>query len=160
MAKERGSIFTDNIHICQDWSQITSEFDSSLKPIPNREEGDLVRQGWVFRVHKRENYPLEPSIERVHPYTEWDWAEHKILREFQSKAQLHMDAKQLPPTTSEHKLSWLAIMQHYGAPTRLLDLGVPTLRRRPNAPADRAAADLHGCGNSSRYRNRRSGIGL
>ena len=39
-------------------------------------------------------------------------------------------------------------------------LGVPTLRRRPNAPADRAAADLHGCGNSSRYRNRRSGIGL
>ena len=40
------------------------------------------------------------------------------------------------------------------------DLGVPTLRRRPNAPADRAAADLHGCGNSSRYRNRRSGIGL
>ena len=29
----------------------------------------------------------------------------------------------------------------------LNDLGVPTLRRRPNAPADRAAADLHGCGN-------------
>src|SRR5437762_1738131 len=31
------------------------------------------------------------------------------------------------------------------------DLGVPTLRRRPNAPADRAAADLHGCGSPSRY---------
>jgi hypothetical protein len=120
MAKERESIFTDNIHTCRGWSQITSEFDSLLKPIPNQEEGDLVRQGWVFRGHKREDYPLAPSIER-HPYTEWDWAEHKILREFQSKATLHMDAKQLPPTAREHKLSWLAIMQHYGAPTRLLD---------------------------------------
>src|SRR6266480_4953336 len=29
--------------------------------------------------------------------------------------------------------------------------GVPTLRRRPNAPADRAAVDLHGCEGPSRY---------
>jgi hypothetical protein len=32
-----------------------------------------------------------------------------------------MDPRQLPPKTPEHKLDWLAIMQHYGAPTRLLD---------------------------------------
>jgi serine/threonine protein kinase len=30
-------------------------------------------------------------------------------------------------------------------------LGVPTVRRRPNAPADRAAVDLHRCGSPSRY---------
>jgi hypothetical protein len=121
MGQERESVFTDNIHICQDWSHITSEFDSLLRPIPNQDEGTLVRQGWIFRGHKRADYPLKPSIERAHLYTDWDWAEHKILQEFQSKAALHMDPRQLPPTTPEHKLNWLAIMQHYGAPTRLLD---------------------------------------
>ena len=38
--------------------------------------------------------------------------------------------------------------------------GVTTLRRRPNARADRAGADLPGCGSLSRYRSHRSGRGL
>ena len=117
MAKERESIFIDNIHICQDWSQITSEFDYFIKPIA----GPDSLQGWIFRGHKREGYPLEPSIERAYGCREWDWAEGRVLKEFQSKAALHMDPGRLPPRTPEHKLDWLAIMQHYGAPTRLLD---------------------------------------
>lgn len=78
MAKERESIFTDNVHICQDWSQITSEFDYFIKPIANPDN----LQGWVFRRHKREDYPMEPSIERAHSCTGWDLAEHMVLREF------------------------------------------------------------------------------
>ena len=64
---------------------------------------------------------MQPSIEREYPYIDWAEAEHKILREFQSKARLHMDPAQLPPTSAKFKLSWLAITQHYGVPTRLLD---------------------------------------
>jgi hypothetical protein len=45
--------------------------------------------------------------------------EYKILREFQSKARMHMDPSHIPQT--EYKLGWLSIIQHYGAPTRLLD---------------------------------------
>jgi hypothetical protein len=58
---------------------------------------------------------LEPSIERAYPTTDWDEAEYKALQEFQSKAGLHMEAAQLPEPGD--KLGWLAIMQHYGAPT-------------------------------------------
>jgi hypothetical protein len=32
---------------------------------------------------------------------------------------MHLDPAQIPPT--DYRLGWLAIMQHYGAPTRLLD---------------------------------------
>jgi hypothetical protein len=42
-----------------------------------------------------------------------------LLGEFQSKARLYKSAYDLPPL--EDKLSWLALMQHYGVPTRLLD---------------------------------------
>jgi hypothetical protein len=119
MAKERESIFTDNIVPWKGWSALTEQFDSLPKPVQRRDEWDLYEQGWVFRGHKKDKYPLEPSIERVH--TEWAEAEHRMLQEFQSKAPLHMDSRRLPPTASEHKLSWLATMQHYGAPTRLLD---------------------------------------
>jgi len=119
----RESKFEGNIQICSEWSDITREFDSLLKKVPNMEDTgeDLVWQGWIFRGHKRAEYALEPLIERVHRCTGWDLAEHKAMLDFQSKAPLHMDPMQLPPTTPEHKLSWLAIMQHYGAPTRLLD---------------------------------------
>jgi hypothetical protein len=116
-----GSTFTDNIVKCKNWSSITKQFGSLPETISKRDEGEffLFEQGWIFRGHKREDYPLQPSIERVH--SEWAEAEHRMLQEFQSKAPLHMDSRRLPPTASEHKLSWLAIMQHYGAPTRLLD---------------------------------------
>jgi hypothetical protein len=106
--------------VCSDWAAITQEFDQLPKPILRRdEEGDLFHQGWIFRGHKRESYSLAPSIERAYPYCEWSEAEYKILREFQSKARMHLDPAQIPPT--DYRLGWLAIMQHYGAPTRLLD---------------------------------------
>jgi hypothetical protein len=121
MARERKSIFTDGVNMVpwKCWSALTRQFDSLPKTTSERVEGDLFEQGWVFRGHKKESYPLQPSIERVH--TEWAEAEHRMLQEFQSKAPLHMDSGRLPRAASKHKLSWLAVMQHYGVPTRLLD---------------------------------------
>jgi len=119
-ANNNESRFREGVQVCPDWAAITHEFDQLPKPILRRdEEGDLFHQGWIFRGHKRESYSLAPSIERAYPYSDWSEAEYKILREFQSKARMHLDPAQIPPT--DYRLGWLAIMQHYGAPTRLLD---------------------------------------
>jgi FRG domain len=75
----------------------------------------------VFRGHERE-YNLKPSIERAVEQTgkmQWSALELMVLNEFQCKARLHLDPADLP--SIEQKLSWLAVMQHYGVPTRLLD---------------------------------------
>jgi hypothetical protein len=118
----KGSRFTANVIDCPDWRALTVAFDEIPAPVLRRdEEGETFRRGWVFCGHKRKFYPLQPSIERAYPYTFWPEAEYRLLREFQAKAPMHMDPATLPEPNGKHKLSWLAIMQHYGAPTRLLD---------------------------------------
>jgi len=42
-----------------------------------------------------------------------------FLAEFQAKAPLHVASRDLPQINE--RLAWLALMQHYGVPTRLLD---------------------------------------
>lgn len=42
-----------------------------------------------------------------------------MLDEFQKKARLHISSEHRPEL--KDKISWLALMQHYGVPTRLLD---------------------------------------
>jgi hypothetical protein len=119
-AKNNESRFRESVQVCPDWTAITREFDRLPKPVLRQdEEGEFFHQGWIFRGHKKESYSLAPSIERAYPYCDWSLAEFRILREFQSKARMHLDPAQVPQT--DYRLGWLAIMQHYGAPTRLLD---------------------------------------
>jgi hypothetical protein len=119
-AVKSGSRFKDNIHVCPDWATITREFDKLSKPVWRRDEEDeAYHQGWVFRGRKRETYDLAPLIERVYRHGDWAEAEYKALQEFKSKARMHMDPVQIPE--ADDPLGWLAVMQHYGAPTRLLD---------------------------------------
>ena len=114
------SRFRENILPCPDWITIREHFDQLPKPARGwDDDGEIWRKGWIFRGQKEECYLLEPSIERAYPSTDWNEAEYKALQEFQSKAGLHMEAARLPKPGD--KLGWLAIMQHYGAPTRLLD---------------------------------------
>ncbi len=110
----------NNTFECHDWLNIREHLDQLPKPGRERDEdGKVWPKGWIFRGHKNENYLLAPTIERECQYNEWNETEYKALQEFQSKAGLHIDAGQLP--LADDKLGWLAIMQHYGAPTRLLD---------------------------------------
>lgn len=76
---------------------------------------------WIFRGHKSANYELAPSVERAAPDLPLPWKalESELLKEFQAKAPLHISPERLPH--ADDKLSWLALMQHYGVPTRLLD---------------------------------------
>jgi hypothetical protein len=105
------------------WSAVTAAFDGFPPPTLDFDsEGELNRRVWVFRGHKTLSYALQPSIERAAERRPESWSvlEAMMLAEFQSKARLHMDSQDLPPL--EQRLSWLALMQHYAIPTRLLDV--------------------------------------
>jgi len=80
-------------------------------------DGDVINDAWGFRGVNDAALPLEPSIERNGVGLEWSVLEVKVSEEFKSRAHMHMSPNLIP--TDE--LTWLALMQHYGVPTRLLD---------------------------------------
>jgi hypothetical protein len=69
---------------------------------------------WVFRGHSSKSFVLLPSAgRRVQKYD--PLFEERVFRAFKKDARLHMH---LPETND---WDWLALAQHYGLPTRLLD---------------------------------------
>jgi hypothetical protein len=76
---------------------------------------------FVYRGHAKESWILEPSLKRVFsadvPEEKLRKAESFSLHQFKSKFHLYDTTNKTPST----KLEWLSLMQHYGAPTRLLD---------------------------------------
>ncbi|HBJ85594.1 MAG TPA: hypothetical protein DDZ88_17300 [Verrucomicrobiales bacterium] len=80
------------------------------------------RPGWIFRGHQKEGWELQTSIERCcnrHqiPPNERRATEDRIFREF--RRIYHQYALHLPGRGAI--VEWLSLMQHHGAPTRLLD---------------------------------------
>lgn len=75
--------------------------------------------GWAFRGQRNSDWRLETSLERVLKgvNTVPSDAEDYSIREFRRRAHQYMT--DLPVV--EDTLEWLALMQHHGAPTRLLD---------------------------------------
>src|ERR1051325_817142 len=77
---------------------------------------------WAFRGECDERWPLYSSISRylqnfgVAPEA-WPEQEGRIIRIFKRKAHQFLDK---PPETDDD-FQWLALMQHHGAPTRLID---------------------------------------
>lgn len=80
-------------------------------------------QSWAFRGQADAEWPLLSSLSRyleankVDPRS-WSGQEERILRIFRRKA--HLFLQHVPP--DEEDFQWLALMQHHGAPTRLIDL--------------------------------------
>jgi hypothetical protein len=75
---------------------------------------------WVFRGQSN-IYPLSTSLERAGKKYDIDWShlpgvERQMIRHFRRHFQ---DARD--PLLDEDKLYCISVMQHYGAPTRLLD---------------------------------------
>ena len=79
-------------------------------------------RSWAFRGHADATWPLFSSLSRylqtyrVHRDA-WPQQEARILRIFKRKA--HLLLQHLP--SQNDSFEWLALMQHHGAPTRLLD---------------------------------------
>jgi hypothetical protein len=79
-------------------------------------------RGWAFRGHSEAHWSLITSIGRlltqynVQPDA-WKDQEARVNRIFRRKAHLYLG--HVPPDNDDFQ--WLALMQHHGAPTRLLD---------------------------------------
>ncbi len=84
------------------------------------ELGLLLSSKYVFRGQRQLDKPLSSSFERAiegierHKLGE---IEQKIMLEFKRRAHHYLSNT---PKDNSH-LEWLALMQHYGCPTRLLD---------------------------------------
>jgi hypothetical protein len=83
---------------------------------------DSPYSNWAFRGHRKAIWPLASTLSRylrnfhIDPRA-WPQQEGRILRVFKRKA--HHFLAQLP--APDNDFQWLALMQHNGAPTRLLD---------------------------------------
>src|SRR4051794_8101362 len=77
---------------------------------------------WAFRGHSSAEWPLVTSLERLSllggtPPGFLGNTEFWILHEFRRRAHILLPSAPAP----ECHLEWLALIQHYGGPTRLLD---------------------------------------
>ena len=92
-------------------------WDAFLKVIT-----DPRYSNWAFRGERDERWPLYSALSRyyrnfgVHP-DGWPEQERRILRVFKRKAHVYLDQ----PPGPDDDFQWLALMQHHGAPTRLID---------------------------------------
>jgi len=88
---------------------------------------DLIREinnlpnNYIYRGHASYDWKLQSTLERMLG-SKWDAAtvnkfERYALERFQPKFHLYDKENGSP----QSKLAWLSILQHYGAPTRLLD---------------------------------------
>jgi hypothetical protein len=78
---------------------------------------------WIFKGHACEDWSLSTTLERtlcdrfkIGLSDAWKW-ERRLSREFMRKARGFI----IDPPSDVDYMEWLALMQHHGAPTRLLD---------------------------------------
>jgi len=77
---------------------------------------------WAFRGERDERWPLYSSLSRYLQnfgvaHEAWPEQESRILRVFKRKAHQFLNK---PPDVDDD-FQWMALMQHHGAPTRLID---------------------------------------
>src|SRR6202158_1563195 len=77
---------------------------------------------WAFRGERDERWPLYSSLSRYLKnfgvdQKAWSDQESRILRVFKRKAHQFL----AHPPEPDDDFQWLALMQHHGAPTRLID---------------------------------------
>jgi FRG domain len=97
----------------------------------------------IFRGQSDAAWTLKTSIERCHFFGKNYRVEKDFLKDFQRGACTYLASLPAPDDT----LSWLSLMQHHGAPTRLLDFThspyVATYFALENAVTDAAVWAIH-----------------
>jgi hypothetical protein len=111
---------------------MSSTLQKTIKKIPINKPSEISEitksespkdKMWIFRGLRTVDHNLTSSLERAcisynRNIKEHGWIiEDILLREF--KRRIHQYERHLPK--SEDAIEWLSIMQHYGAPTRLID---------------------------------------
>jgi hypothetical protein len=97
-------------------------------------------QSWVFRGHERADWPLETSLEREFGH-QGAFVEEQVLWQFVRTAPRLLPSHLIPHDNDA--AAWLGLIQHYGGPTRLLDVTRSPyvalfFAFEPNGDADRA----------------------
>lgn len=107
--------------LCSNWAEIADWINDIPTPRASvdDESGGFYKTEWVFRGLRNSIYDLQPAIEREvrDKSMEWSGLETLVSSEFKARARMHLAAALIP--TDE--ITWLAQMQHYAVPTRLLD---------------------------------------
>ncbi len=83
-------------------------------------QGHFTSPCWLFRGQSDAGWGLESSFERAYRSVErehWGAVEKYTMSAFRRR--LHLFDSQ--PPAEDDALEWLALMQHHGAPTRMLD---------------------------------------
>jgi hypothetical protein len=92
-----------------DWEDILKEFER------------LAGGGYLFRGQGDSRWELQTSLERQTPADmKRSDAEIRLLHEFKRRAHTYLEPQHIP--AKDNAGEWLALMQHFGAPTRLLDV--------------------------------------
>ncbi|SHF93978.1 FRG domain-containing protein [Cnuella takakiae] len=78
---------------------------------------DSLSENWAFRGQGHAGWVLNNAIERTDFVHFHQQVEADFLAEFQRGARNYLSRDEIPG----HTIEWLALMQHHGAPTRLLD---------------------------------------
>ncbi|WP_321298296.1 FRG domain-containing protein [Marinifilum fragile] len=72
---------------------------------------------WIFRGQTNSNWLIRSSLERSGIMDSYDEGEERMLYEFKRVARHYLNEHEIPKTL----IDWLALLQHHGAPTRLID---------------------------------------
>lgn len=76
-----------------------------------------LSENWAFRGQHDTRWELRNAIERTDFINLYNGVEADYVQEFMRGARNYLSKDETP----EHLIEWLALMQHHGAPTRLLD---------------------------------------
>ncbi len=115
MNKNREDYYT--VEFCWDIEKYIQKIEKLVKQSQDKNKFD-----WLFRGQKNSQYTLETSFERACDRFNIEGknrirVEKNMIREF--KRRLHHYTSNIPNEDATDE--WLALMQHYGSPTRLLD---------------------------------------
>ncbi len=102
--------------VAKNWAHVLRYLDSL-------DDGKILDSRLLFRGQSNETWPLRDSLSRlIKPGSSTDAVlkcEQEGTRYFAARARLHLESSMIP---DDGKLdAWWALMQHFGAPTRLLD---------------------------------------
>jgi FRG domain len=103
--------------VITDWSHLMDVFGAFANKVPTPTGVD-----YLFRGQSDAAWPLAPSLKRllgdlsIECFFSW---EQDCVNEFRSLAHLYFPSNLIPD--DNNLPGWWSLMQHYGAPTRLLD---------------------------------------
>ena len=82
-----------------------------------KELAEKSRLEWIFRGQSDSKWPLKTTLERSGIVKKFPEFEDELLNDFKKGVKFYLKDEQMPSST----LEYFSLLQHFGAPSRLLD---------------------------------------